>query len=118
MKNYQLIKTGDCYQAAGNFIIDNLSKRDDLILVHAQVVGQGAIQGVKYGHAWVEDKEGNVHDYSNGRNIVLPKQVYYMLGGVKEVEPIYYKYTMKEARNKMLKEGHYGPWDLKTETGL
>lgn len=107
---------GDCYEAAGNLIMS--PKYKDFILVHGQVTGQGAIDGVKFGHAWLEDSDGMVYDYSNGREIILPKQIYYLIGKIEDKKPLLYKYTAEEARNKMAKSMHYGPWDLKTETGL
>ena len=41
-----------------------------------------------------------------------------MLGVVDEKKPLFYRYTFKEAVDKMVTTGHFGPWDLKTETGL
>lgn len=115
---------GDCYQAAGEFAIEyRITKGKDIKfegephVVHGEVEGQGAIKDLRYGHAWIEDDE-NVYDFSNGRNIVLPKVVYYAFGKVKTKEPRYYRYTFDEARKKMLNTGVYGPWDLQTESGL
>ena len=86
-------------------------------VVHAEVSGQGGIAGLRYGHAWVED-DLYVYDFSNGREIVFPKQLYYSMGNVITKAPKYYKYTFEEAVKKMIKTGHYGSWDLKTESGL
>jgi predicted ABC-type ATPase len=117
------ITGGDCYQAAGNFVInqrmmpDNIKFVGEPYIVHAQVTGQGSIDGLKYGHAWVEDDQ-LIYDYSNGRELVIPKEFYYALGKIKTIKPRYFKYTFEQARKKMLDSGHYGPWDLKTESGL
>ena len=121
------IDGGDCYQTAGDFVLDSKilgETRTNKIkfvgephVVHAQVTGQGAISGLKYGHAWIEDDQ-LVYDYSNGRELVIPKDFYYAVGKVKKTKPRYFKYTFEEARKKMLDSGHYGPWDLKTESGL
>jgi hypothetical protein len=114
---------GDCYQTAGNIALDlakGLNSHEFIgtpYVVHAEVAGQGAISGVRYGHAWVED-DVFVYDFSNGRSIIFPKQLYYQLGQVIQKKPKYYKYTFKEARAKMIESGHYGSWDLKTESGL
>jgi predicted ABC-type ATPase len=117
------IDGGDCYQTAGDFVINSRLHKNKIKfvgephVVHAQVTGQGAISGLKYGHAWIEDDQ-LVYDYSNGRELVIPKDFYYAVGKVKKTKPRYFKYTFDEARKKMLDSGHYGPWDLKTESGL
>jgi hypothetical protein len=103
-------KGGDCFEAAGNFIVNNRHEKDDLILVHGLVTGQGAIAGIKFAHAWIEDGD-LVIDKSNGRDIKIPKMLYYALGNVKKT----FRYTAEEAVEKMLDVGHYGPWDLKSE---
>ena len=115
-------KGGDCYEVAGQIAIDrqlpnNQKFNGTPYVVHAEVSGQGAISGIRYGHAWVED-DLNVYDFSNGRAIVFPKQPYYNIGNVKTVKPKYYKYTFEQAIQKMLKTGHYGSWELQTESGL
>jgi len=111
-------KGGDCYEAAGNIVIDSrfLKNKFDFIgtpyLVHAEVTGQGAISGIKYGHAWVED-DAMVYDYSNNRQLVIPKVIYYAIGNIKTNNPKkYIKYTFEEARRKMSETGDYGHWDL------
>lgn len=111
---YEAQKLGDCYEATAKYIIDNslFGNKDNLILVHAEVTGQGDIEGVKYGHAWVED--GNtVIDVSNGRNIKMDKKMYYALGNVNSKKM--YRYSMSEVRKKLVDSGIYGPWDLKTD---
>ena len=118
---------GDCYKTAGDFVLDSklLGKTrtnqmkfvGEPYVVHAQVTGQGEISGLKYGHAWVED-DVLVYDYSNGRKLEIPKNFYYAVGKIKTTKPRYFKYTFEQARKKMLDSGHYGPWDLKTESGL
>ena len=121
-------KGGDCYYVAGSIAMNeklpksakefNMPEFQGLpFVVHAEVSGQGAISGLRYGHAWVED-DLFVYDFSNDREIVLPKQLYYQFGDVKQTAPKYYKYTFKQAIDKMLETGHYGSWDLKTESGL
>jgi hypothetical protein len=116
-------KGGDCYYVAGKAALNRARKMGDRefigtpYVVHAQVIGQGAIEGLPYGHAWVED-DVFVYDFSNGRSIVMPKEVYYMFGKVTTEEPLYYKYTFEQAVRKMAITGHYGGWDLQTESGL
>ena len=117
-------KGGDCYVVSGRIALNNrlpnVKTREfvgEPYVIHAQVTGQGAIAGLKYGHAWVEDDE-YVYDYSNGRELKIPKEVYYRLGQVIEQQPIYFKYTFGEAKRKMAETGHFGSWDLITESGL
>jgi hypothetical protein len=109
---------GDCYEAAAKYVIENsiLGSKKNLKLVHGEVAGQGELDGVNFGHAWVLD--GNkVIDKSNGGNLVLPKSAYYDLGKIDEIGNIHV-YTPEQMRDKLLKFGHYGPWELKTSTGL
>lgn len=123
-------KGGNCYEMAGKIAmgiwsVEMFADKDisypDFIgtpyVVHAEVSGQGAISGIRYGHAWVED-DMFIYDYSNGRKIIFPKELYYILGNVITKKPKYYKYTFSEAREKMLETGHYGSWELKTKSGL
>jgi GNAT superfamily N-acetyltransferase len=112
---------GDCYYIAGQFAMDNIftPKNIDYIgtpyLVHAEVQGQGGISHIRYGHAWIEDDE-NVYDFSNGRELVIPKILYYTIGDINTDNPSKYrKYTFAEARRKMLDTGVYGCWDLDVE---
>ena len=111
---------GDCYEANGKWFMDNAltppGQRSNLRLVHAEVTGQGPLEGINYGHAWVED--GNtVIDVSNGRNLRMPKHLYYALGNVFENDNIH-AYTPEMFRKRVVKHEHWGPWDLKTSTGL
>jgi hypothetical protein len=109
---------GDCYEAAGKYMMDECVFSNDcgLILVHGEVAGQGALDGVTFGHAWVLDS-GMVVDRSNGRNLQLPQGAYYNLGQIDQIGNTH-EYTWEEARNKITKYEHWGPWDLTTESGL
>ena len=119
-------KGGNCYEMAGKLAMGIMFADKDMsypdfkgtpYVVHAEVSGQGAISGLRYGHAWVED-DMFIYDFSNGRKIVFPKELYYAIGNVITKPPKYYKYTFDEARKKMSETGHYGSWELKTESGL
>ena len=103
---------GDCYQAAGNlaisFIGDTKAK-----LVHGMVNGQGSLEGIRFGHSWVE--YGNkVLDHSNGKKREMPKSVYYKLGKIKPEQNKYY--TSEEAIKWMMKSKHWGPWQMSGDT--
>jgi len=102
---------GDCFEAAGRYIIDHaiVGSEKTLVLVHGLVTGQGKIQGVEFSHAWVEDGD-IVIDTSNGRDIQMPKAAYYALGHIRKT----FRYTLDEARKKFLQFKTYGPWDLKS----
>ena len=120
---------GNCYEAAGKYMMDQCltNNRCGLILVHGEVGGQGPLAGVRYGHAWVEDGD-NVIDKSNGRDIKMPKFFYYAVGqiqhevfddkGYHPAKENVHRYTWEEARDKITTHGHWGPWDLKTSSGL
>jgi hypothetical protein len=115
---------GDCYQSAGNMVMDYKGNNNNEIkfigtpyLVHAEVSGQGDIEGIRYGHAFIVD-DVFVYDYSNNSKIVLRKSIYFRIGKIIEKKPIFYKYTFEEAMKIMTKTMNYGPWDLKTKSGL
>ena len=99
---------GDCYEVAGRYLMDNgmFGGKTNLILAHGIVTGQGAIQGIKYDHAWIEDGE-EVIDQSNGRNIKMPKDVYYALGQITDVK----RYNIGNLRRMVTDHRHWGPWE-------
>ncbi|HIL97573.1 MAG TPA: hypothetical protein EYG51_16920 [Pseudomonadales bacterium] len=111
---------GDCYEAAGKYIMDKCqfgsSEDCNLTLVHGEVMGQGPLEGITFGHAWVLSG-GLAIDKSNGRNIELPKQFYYALGGIDNIGNVH-EYDWDAARDNILTYQHWGPWDLETESGL
>jgi len=115
--------TGDCYEVAGRFALRRVTEingekfNGKPYLVHAEVKGQGKIEGIRFGHAWVED-DYFIYDFSNGLNLIFPKVLYYSIGQVKEKKPSYYKYSFDEAVEKMLETDKFGPWDLITASGL
>ena len=79
-------------------------------------MGQGHLEGVTYGHAWVLNGD-TVIDVSNGGKLQLPKSAYYAIGQIDNIGNSI-EYTWKEARKKIVNYEHWGPWDLVTETGL
>ena len=99
-------ENGDCFVAAGRYIL--YSKDDNEKLVHGVVEGQDELYGILFTHAWVE--RGNICiDKSNGKNLELPKNVYYALGKVRE--KYIKKYSKIETTKNLLKFEHWGPWD-------
>ena len=120
VKGGKINRGGDCYFIAGQFVLNNdFIKKIDFIgtpyLVHAEVQGQGAISHLRYGHAFIEDNVF-VYDYSNNREIQLPKDYYYKIADIKTNNPKKYrKYTFKQAKEKMLETSKYGCWDLEVD---
>ena len=112
----KIAATGDCYEAAGKLFMDStiFGSNTTMRLVHGEVTGQGPLEGTKFGHAWVEDG-GTVIDKSNGRDVRMSKADYYELG---RIGSNVIKYDLKKFRKKIVDSGHWGPWDLKTESGL
>ena len=86
--------------------------KTNLILVHGEVTGQRKIAGIKFGHAWIEDGD-TVIDMSQGRDIRMPKALYYALGNINPSNT--FRYTPEEMNKKLLEFKHWGPWDLQTE---
>ena len=106
---------GDCFKVAGRAIIED----ESLKLVHAFVYGQGPMKGRRFEHAWNE-KGNTVIDNSNGQKTVMNKKQYYKLAGVVKKAPrgvAYRSYTSTEGLVNMLKNRHWGPWDLSTMLG-
>lgn len=102
-------KLGDCFVAAGRYIMEHLSE-EGLVLVHGIATGRGPIAGIQFAHAWLEKGE-TVIDVSNNRHIEMPKAVYYALGNISTT----FKYTWEEANKKMLETKKWGPWEFETE---
>jgi transposase len=118
--NWQLLEVddqfqapvGDCFEAAYKKLYEVFREHPEAKLVHAIVTGQGPIKGVQHGHAWVEIGD-TVLDYSNGRTIEMPKQIYYAVGNVDPNNSKEYKtYSFKEMADISLDQGTYGPWEL------
>lgn len=123
-------RLGNCYEVHGRFMLNNRREADEYILVHAEVMGQGQLAGVPYGHCFLIHKATDmVHDMSNGKHIKLPRVLYYQLGkidqsrywddelGPVERTPKIYEYTRDEVMEWMSETGTFGPWELETESG-
>ena len=106
-------KGGDCYCAAGHYLMDHsmMGVGANLLLVHGEVTGQGGVAGIRFGHAGIEDGDTCI-DVSRGRNIQMPKVIYYAIGHIDEDKV--FKYDYKALRRKVTETGHWGPWDLAT----
>jgi len=109
---------GDCYEAAGKYMMDQcgIGRNCNLRLVHGEVAGQGPLRGKTFGHAWVENGTV-VFDNSNGQERKIPRDFYYALGHIDEIDNRKV-YTWEQARKKILQHKHWGPWDFKSRSGL
>jgi hypothetical protein len=114
---------GDCFVANYHYL-DRI-KTKGYWLCHGIVTN--AIDKLPMVHCWIEyelpvDVPGEyqesvvmqgVIDVSQGRNIDIPKGLYYWAG---EIDPENVRrYTVREAAKKALQHNHYGPWDIEFE---
>jgi hypothetical protein len=99
-------KGGDCFERHGRIVLN----RDGLgmLLCHGMVSGQGALEGRRFMHCWLEIGDA-VIDLSNGLKTVLRKEQYYKVGKInpKEVR----RYTEDAASRMIYETGHFGPWE-------
>ncbi len=100
---------GNCFEKHGKMVLEYKAK--ELLLVHGEVSGQQHFEGIRFTHCWLEN-DTHVYDYSNNRELVFPKEVYYLLGRILNDEGKLAKYTNKEAREFMIDKGTFGPWEL------
>lgn len=113
---------GDCFEVAGDFMIHlPEDKQGRTKLCHAEIIGHGPIEGVLHWHAWIEQYEELTHpelgtfrvtcaiDKSNGKNITLPAGMYRNLARAETV----YEYDFNQSCANMVREQHYGPWEVK-----
>lgn len=98
---------GNCYQASMTLMLasDRLGLTDPKI-VQASVVGDGGgLEGVRYGHSWLESS-GLAYDLSSGHTTIMPVETYRKLGNVENV----HEYNRDQAFVAAVKAGNYGPW--------
>ncbi len=103
---------GDCFEASGRWITEHFD--DDAKLVHAEVSGQKALKGIRYCHGWIE-RGDVVIDVANGTINEYPKELYYAIADVVDQPGTIAKYDRQQALKMMLREEHYGPWELVCE---
>lgn len=95
---------GDCFVVAGSYALNH----PEVILVHGIVTGQGALDGVRFPHAWVEIG-GKIIDKSNGNDIKINKELYYALGSIDK--KYLKKYNHKQLLKYVLDTENWGPWE-------
>ena len=98
---------GECYEVSAKMVMDAWirDKTTKLVLVHGVIPKRGVVP--EHGHAWVEDGDECI-DNSTGKNIRMPRELYYALGEITVTK----KYTADQTAKKLLKHKHYGHWDL------
>lgn len=98
---------GDCYRQAASAIQDGdhpLGR--DAVLVHGYPTATGGpADGVKHGHAWIED--GN-WCYDPDSAITLRRDIYYWCGHIREEECCFFGRVA--TLTWMLATKNYGPW--------
>lgn len=104
---------GDCYLVAAQIATAG-NAHPTAVLCHGTCTGHGPIEGIAFGHAWVEFEPIPglvlVIEQSNGHDATLPRDTYYAAGECRDVT----RYTPHEARQMMTTHGHYGPWPTTT----
>tara|TARA_R100000005_G_C5003939_1_gene212786 strand:+ start:165 stop:623 length:459 start_codon:yes stop_codon:yes gene_type:complete len=109
---------GDCFESSLHALVDRkwvdytpYADPQDWRLVHTMCLGQGPIEGVRFGHGFLLNKELRiVLDIANGKGGLIPALTYFALGGVDPDQFPYYEYDLKQVRENMLKHETYGPW--------
>ena len=104
---------GDCYEANGRHVMNMMMAPDTKKWKLCHGVGILQTDGKPFGHAWIEYGGNKCIDKSNGNDINIPKKLYYEIGNFPVKGYKIYKYSPKEAGLKMVRNKHWGPWDLK-----
>ena len=103
---------GDCYAANGRFVMRKISASDADKWKLCHGVGILLSDGKPFGHCWAE-KASTVYDESNAGSIKVDKKLYYRLGQIPVKGYKVYKYSPEQAGVKIVRNKHWGPWDLK-----
>lgn len=106
---------GNCYEAAVTLMLeaDRLGLVNP-VLVQASVQGQGALEGTRFWHSWIECDAQSVGgttfrvaiDYASGNRVVMPDALYHHLGQVEDVM----EFDQDQMHDKLLETGIYGLW--------
>ena len=112
--------TGDCFRVAvermkAHFEAGSANVR----LVHARILGQGPIDGVRHWHAWVEfDQElpfpgierpvvsRRAEDRSNGKRVNMPVDLFRRIADPEQVR----EYDFDAMVDQLAAHMQYGPW--------
>lgn len=128
---------GDCFLVAAHLATGfqedlELQDGDEVYVVHGLPVGRGDLNGGRrFWHAWIEVTRRVVIpdvpeaadmrrllgesyeltfvvDRSQGRNVTMPREVYYGMGQLND--GYVWRYTPEEAIELLAVTQHYGPW--------
>lgn len=107
---------GDCFVAAIDKARELANAYDNVRVVHGVPLGTGGeAEGLRFPHAWVEFTQmfGDfpvefVADFSNGNEVIIPKQMYYQIGKIDE--GFNREYAVDELDELIESNGHAGPW--------
>ena len=94
---------GNCYQVAYQYFTNKRTGK----LVHGLVMGQGALDGIRYVHAWVEDGNTVIDKTLPQRFQKMSKREYYKIGKITNT----FSYDQEEVLEKVIETGVYGPWE-------
>jgi hypothetical protein len=102
---------GQCYENNFRHLMGRHERGESVRgwrLCHGLAIGKGPIEGVVFGHSWLEynDRETGrrVLDASCGKD--MSQAVYYMSGEIGTV----IRYTYEYACRLAVRHGTYGPW--------
>lgn len=101
---------GDCFVANAKHVLDRDRTKT---LCHSYVTPvMGPLRNVKHEHAWLE-KGDTVYDFSNNRELEVPKDVFYILGQIdkKKVK----RYSYNDVIRNIKEHKHWGPWETLSE---
>jgi transposase len=108
--------SGDCFFSAISKAQELADVYDNVRVVHGVPLGTGGeAEGIRYPHAWVEFTQNIggidiefIADFSNGNEVVVPKELYYKIGNI---DPEFNRaYSIDEIEEKIEENGHAGPW--------
>jgi ADP-ribose pyrophosphatase YjhB (NUDIX family) len=108
--------SGDCFFSAISKAQELAEAYDNVRVVHGVPLGTGGeAEGIRYPHAWVEFTQNMsgidiefIADFSNGNEVVVPKELYYKIGNI---DPEFNRaYSIDEIEEKIEENGHAGPW--------
>jgi len=106
---------GDCYVAAYEMVAKMTEgtppgelAEQDVYLVHGSVVPQvGPDAGRRIDHAWVETGDQAI-EARGGKSATVPRDHYYEVAQAR----VRVRYNPFEALTHLLRNRHYGPWDV------
>lgn len=124
---------GNCFTTAAGFLRSGMPQamcaaaripyrkdaKGPFRIVHGTPVGtSGAILGRRHWHGWVEvatepglitdHATWAVFDYSNGKEVRMPRGLYYAIGQLDEATV--WRFTLAEAEQQYRRHRHCGPW--------